>query len=128
MKTLFLLAAAALSLGACAANRNAPIAESGYAPGALALAAIERRDWTRAEALLTDTSRGNAEDPARLINLGEVYWRTGRQSEALTVWRRALASGRDVQVETLGGRLVSTEQLAREALAAHDAALRTAAR
>lgn len=128
MKTLFLLTAAALSLGACAANRNAPIAESGYTPGALAVAAIERRDWTRAEALLTDTSRGNAEDPARLINLGEVYWRTGRQSEALTVWRRALASGRDVQVETLGGRMVSTEQLAREALAAHDAALRTAAR
>jgi Tfp pilus assembly protein PilF len=128
MKTSVLLAAAALSLSACAANRTAPIAESGYAPGALAVAAIERRDWARAEALLTDASRGNAEDPARLINLGEVYWRTGRQSEALTVWRRALSSGHGFQVETMGGRLVSTEQLAREALAAHDAALRTAAR
>lgn len=128
MKTLVLLASAALSLGACAANRTAPIAESGYAPGALAVAAIERQDWARAEALLTDASRGGAEDPARLINLGEVYWRTGRQGEALTVWRRALSSGRGFQVETMGGRLVSTEQLAREALAAHDAALRTAAR
>ena len=128
MKTPVLLAAAALSLSACAANRTAPIAETGYAPGALAVAAIERRDWARAEALLTDTSRGNAEDPARLINLGEVYWRTGRQGEALTVWRRALSSGRGFQVETMGGRLVSTEQLAREALAAHDATLRTAAR
>jgi len=128
MKTSFVLAAAALSLGACASNRTAPIAESGYTPGALAVAAIERQDWSRAEALLTDTGRGNAEDPARLINLGEVYWRTGRQSEALTVWRRALASGRTLQVETMGGRLVSTEQLAREALAAHDATLRTAAR
>ena len=128
MKTLALLAFSALSLSACAANRMAPIAESGYAPGALAVAAIERRDWARAEQLLLDTSRGSAEDPARLINLGEVYGRTGRQGEALSVWRRALASDRQVEVETMGGRTVSTAQLAREALAAHDASLRTAAR
>ena len=128
MKALALLAFSALSLSACAANRTAPMAESGYAPGALAVAAIERQDWARAERLLLDTSRGNAEDPARLINLGEVYWRTGREGEALTVWRRALASDRQLAVETMGGRLVTTEQLAREALAAHDASLRTAAR
>ena len=128
MKTPVLLALTALSLSACAANHVAPIAESGYAPGALALAAIERQDWARAEQLLTDTSRGNAEDPARLINLGEVYWRTGREGEALSAWRRALASGRHLQVETLGGRTLSTAQLAREALDAHDTSLRTAAR
>lgn len=128
MKTLGLLALTALSLGACAANQTAPIAESGYAPGALAIAAIERQDWTRAEHLLTDTSRGNADDPARLINLGEVYWRTGREGEALTVWRRALASGRHFEVETMAGRTLSTAQLAREALAAHDTSLRTATR
>jgi len=128
MKSLALLAFSALSLSACAANQTAPIAESGYAPGTLAVAAIERQDWARAEQLLTDTSRGNAEDPARLINLGEVYWRTGREGEALTVWRRALASGDNKPVETTGGRMVTTEQLAREALAAHGASLRTAAR
>lgn len=128
MKTPVLLALTALSLGACAANQAAPMAESGYAPGALALAAIERQDWTRAEQLLTDTSRGNAEDPARLINLGEVYWRTGREGEALTVWRRALASDRHLEVETVGGRTLSTAQLAREALQAHDTSLRTATR
>ncbi|HYN45128.1 MAG TPA: hypothetical protein VES64_00385 [Allosphingosinicella sp.] len=128
MKTLGLLAFSALSLSACAANHRAPIAETGYAPGALAVAAIERQDWARAERLLLDTSRGSADDPARLINLGEVYWRTGREAEALSVWRRALASDRQFEVETMGGRAVSTAQLAREALAAHDASLRTAAR
>ncbi len=128
MKKLGLLALTSLSLGACAANRMAPIAETGYAPGALAVAAIERQDWARAEQLLLDASRGSAEDPARLINLGEVYWRTGREGEALSVWRRALASDRQFEVETMGGRAVSTAQLAREALAAHDASLRTAAR
>lgn len=126
MKTPALLALAALALSACAANRMAPIAETGYAPGALAVAAIERGDWARAERLLLDTSRGSAEDPARLINLGEVYWRTGRQGQALTVWRRALASDRHFAVETMGGREVTTAQLAREALAAHDASIRSA--
>ena len=89
MKTPALLALAALSLSACAANRAAPLAETGYAPGALAVAAIERGDWARAEALLTDASRGAADDPARLINLGKVYWETGRHEQARAAWRRA---------------------------------------
>ena len=116
MKALALLALATVSLSACAANRTAPIAETGYAPGALAVAAIERGDWARAEHLLTDAGRGHADDPARLINLGEVYWQTGRRGEALALWRRALAAG-PAEVETAGGRWVTTDQLAREALA-----------
>ncbi len=116
MKTIALLASSAIALGACAANRTAPIAETGYAPGTLAVAAIERGDWARAERLLTDAGRGDADDPARLINLGEVYWQTGRRGEALALWRRALAADA-AEVETAGGRWVTTDQLAREALA-----------
>jgi hypothetical protein len=127
MKTPVLLALTALSLSAPALAASAPTMESGYAPGTLAVAAIERGDLARAEALLTD-SRLSADDPARLINLGEVYWRTGRQGEALSAWRRALASDNHFEVETMGGRTVSTETLAREALAAHDTAQRSAAR
>jgi Flp pilus assembly protein TadD len=119
MKTPALIALAAFSLSACAANRSAPIAEMGYAPGALAVAAIERGDWARAELLLTDAGRGDADDPARLINLGKVYWETGRQEQARATWRRALASNRHLDVDTVGGRTVSTLQLAREALAAY---------
>jgi len=128
MKSLALLAFSAAALSACAANHRAPIAEAGYAPGALAVAAIERGDYARAEQLLTDHGRGAVNDPARLINLGEVYWRTGREAEAIAVWRRALASSRPVMVETMGGRMVSTDQLAREALATHGGTLVTAAR
>jgi Flp pilus assembly protein TadD len=120
VKSLVTLALAALSLSGCAANR-APLAETGYAPGTLAVAAIERGDWTRAEALLTDTSRGAADDPARLINLGKVYWETGRPEQARAAWRRAMASSQAIEVDTMGGRTVSTAQLAREALDAHDA-------
>jgi len=119
MKRLVTLAA--LSLVGCAANRAAPMAETGYAPGALAVAAIERGDWARAEALLTDASRGAADDPARLINLGKVYWETGRPDQARAAWRRAMASNQAFEVDTVGGRTVSTLHLAREALDAHEA-------
>ena len=125
MKTIVLLACAAFSL--CATMASAQAVETGYARGTLAVAAIERGDWARAEALLTDP-RLNADDPARLINLGQVYWATGRQGEALSAWRRALASADQFEIETLGGRTVSTAQLAREALATHDTAQRSAAR
>ena len=118
MKKMVVLAVlSAVSLSACAMNRAAPIAEAGYQPGALAVAAIEREDWTRAEQLLTDRQRGSADDPARLINLGKVYWETGRQDQARALWRRAAAID-PVDVETVGGRSISTAVLAREALAA----------
>ena len=120
MKKLLLLAAlSAVPLSACATNRAAPLAETGiYQPGALAVAAIERQDWARAEALLTDRQHGSAGDPARLINLGKVYWETGRQDQARALWRRAAAMD-PVEVQTMGGRGVSTAVLAREALAAY---------
>lgn len=122
-----LFALAALSVSAAAMAAPAPTVETGYSPGMLAVAAIERGDYARAEALLTDR-RMSADDPARLINLGEVYWRTGRPGEALSAWRRALASPNHFVVETMGGRDISTADLAREALAAHELPLRSAAR
>ena len=121
------LALAGLALSASATALSAQAVESGYERGTLAVAAMERGDWARAERLLTD-KRLSQNDPARLINLGQVYWAQGRQSEALSAWRRALALDSHFEVETLGGRLVSTETLAREVLAAHDTRVRTAAR
>ena len=126
MKKLVLLAAASAALCACTSTPG-PMVEAGYPAGSLALAAIERGDWTTAERLLTDDRRIAADDPARLVNLGRVYMATGRHEQALDAWRRALASPHPVQVETLGGRLVMTDQLAREALD-HFAVVQTAAR
>ena len=118
-KFVALAVLSAASLSACAMNRSAPMAETGaYRPGALAVAAIERQDWARAERLLTDTHRGSAEDPARLINLGKVYWETGRQDQARALWRRAAALD-PVEIETVGGRSITTAVLAREALSTY---------
>jgi hypothetical protein len=53
---------------------------------------------------------------------------TGRPGMAMSAWRQALASDRHLMVETIGGEWVSTEDLARKALARHDRSLRSAAR
>ena len=64
----------------------------------------------------------------RLINLGAAYWMSGRHDAAVASWRQALASPVQYDVETAGGRMRSTDELAREALAAAARPMMTAAR
>ena len=128
MRMFALAAVAAIALSACASNDGGMLVEQGYQRGALGVAAIDRGDWTAAEAQLTELRGVSADDPARLINLGKVYAETGRVADAVTVWRLALASKRQFEVVTAEGRVVSTDQLAREALARYQAPLQTAAR
>ncbi|MGQ0661353.1 tetratricopeptide repeat protein [Sphingosinicella sp.] len=119
MKTLSVLVA--LGIAATGTASFAQAVEDGYPRGSLAVAAIERGDWARAEQLLNGPLV-DRDDPARLINLGQVYLHTGRQAEALAAFRAALASNRHVDVGTLSGRFVSTRQIAREVLARYETA------
>lgn len=131
MTRFALLALAGLSVSACATPADHPVAmvESGYAPGALASAAIAREDWAAAEAALARRAGGiRADDPARLINLGRVYMATGRPGAALSAWRLALAAERHYEVETADGRMVSTKTLAQALLQRHDRDVRSATR
>lgn len=89
--------------------------------------AIQSGDLGRAEALLTDRHL-DRDDPVRLINLGAVYWLRGRQAEAIASWRQALAAPVQYDVQTAGGRMRSTDELAREALAAAARPMMTASR
>jgi hypothetical protein len=127
MKSLSLIALGGLCFSASAMAAPAPATTTVYAPDPFAAAAIQRGDLARAEARLNDR-RLDAGDPVRLINLGAVYWLSGRQNEAIAAWRRALASRVQYDVETAGGRNRSTDDLAREALAAAAHPLMTAAR
>lgn len=122
----FALTAASLAVGACATGAEAPLAETEYPRGSLAVAALDRGDFERAELLLTKRRQLSESNPARLLNLATVYARTGRPELARDTWRRVLASDRQAMVATTDGRHVSTRQLAREALATVD--LETAAR
>jgi len=124
MKTFSLIALGALGLSGSAMAAQ-PGAMNVYAPDPLAVAAIQQGDLARAEAIL-NSSRYEANDPVRLINLGDVYWLSGRQADAVAAWRRALASREQYDVQTAGGRLRSTDEIAREALALHGRAVMTA--
>lgn len=128
MKNSALAALAATALSACAGNQPGMMVEQGYQRGALGVAAIDRGDWTAAETQLSELRGLRSDDPARLINLGKVYAETGRVGDAVTVWQLALASKRQFEVVTADGRIASTDQLAREALARYQPALQTAAR
>ena len=108
--TLGLLALAATSAA------SAQTVEEAYPVGSLAVAAIERGDWGTAERLLGENRGVDADHPARLINLGQVYMATGRHAQALAAWREALADPHPAEVTTLGGRTTTTAHLAQEAL------------
>ena len=126
MKVPATLALLGVLLSACASSHSVSYVESGYQPGALAVAAIHRGDWGKAEELLGEARGATARDPARLINLGKVYFETGRIAKALSAWQLALASDRHHMVETADGNWVSTEELARTALARYDTKVRSA--
>lgn len=128
MRMLALAAAgAALSLSGCATN-NPSLVEQGYERGALGVAAIGRGDYAKAETLILDAGGTTMSDPARLINLGTVYMQTGRTAQALGAWRQALAAEKHFTVETADGRVVSTRDLAGEAIARHERVIQTAGR
>lgn len=115
MRTTLIILAAALPLAACSHTSAQMVEGDGMPRGALAVAAIDRGDLSKAERLLT-RSPLDGDDPARLINLGYVYMRQGRSEDAIQAWRQALAAERHVAVVTMNGREISTERLAREAL------------
>lgn len=117
MKSLSLIALGGLCLSASAMAAQGPATVTVNAPDPFAAGAIQRGDLARAEALLTGRHLDET-DPVRLINLGAVYWLNGRHGDAVAAWRRALASPVQYDVETAGGRWRSTDELAREALAA----------
>ena len=125
MKMLSLAALGALFLPASAIAAQPTATITVHAADPVAVAAIRQGDLARAEAILND-GRLDADDPVRLINLGDVYWLSGRQREAVMAWRRALASPNQYDVETAGGRLLPTYAIAQEALALHGQPVLTA--
>ena len=126
MKSLSLIALGALSISTSAIAAE-PGAITVRASDPFAADAIRNGDLTRAEALLNDRHFDRT-DPVRLINLGAVYWLSGRHDAAVASWREALASRVHYDVETAGGRMRSTYELAREALAAAARPTQTASR
>lgn len=105
-----------MTSGVAGANAEPADREVGYPKGALGLAAIQDGDLAKAEAQLNSMKGAKASDPARLINLGQVYARTGRTEEAARAYEAALKSPKAFDVELTDGRIMSSREAARLAL------------
>lgn len=111
------LVAAAATLGAVAAPAMAQQpAEVGYQPGALGVSAILQGNYSQAEAQLAALQGVQSDDPARLLNLGQVYQRTGRMAEAAAAYRAARDSRHPFDVVLASGKVMSTRDVALIAL------------
>lgn len=91
--------------------------EIGYKEGALGYAALTGGDYRAAEDQLNRLDGVEKDDPARLINLGQVYAKTGRFEEARRAYIAAMKSDRSFDVVLADGRVVSSREAARMALA-----------
>lgn len=118
LKARWAAASALLVLGGFSASAGAEQyrTEIGYPAGSLGLAAIQEGDLARAEAQLKNAKGVEASDPARLINLGQVYARTGRYHEAVKAYKAAMKREDPFDVILTDGREMSTHEAARLAL------------
>lgn len=105
-----LLAAAMLS-----AAEPARAAELDYSPGTLAFEALVANDLPRAERQLRDSGARIGNDPAWLLNYGQLLARSGRVNEASAVFRR-VAQAPDSEVVLASGEVTGTREASRRAL------------
>lgn len=90
--------------------------EIGYPRHSLGYAAMMKRDYVTAERQLRAPVDVAADDPARLINLGALLIRTGRQAEGAALIERARKS-EDIELVLSDGRTMWSREAARRALA-----------
>lgn len=81
-------------------------------PGYNALAA---GNLTSAQMTLEQDS-ATAADPARLINLGYIYMRAGREADARAIFERVRTAFEPIEVELANGDVSDTHVIARRAL------------
>ena len=99
-----------------AAPAAAAPAEIDYPRHSLGYAAMMARDYVTAEAQLRALNGVEANDPARLINLGQLLIRTGRHSEGAALLDQA-RKVEDVELILGNGKSMWSRDVARRALA-----------
>lgn len=117
MKSLFASMLIAASISGVAVARPSSTGEIGYAPGSLGYDALIAGDNERAINQILSNERISRNDPARLINLGQAYARTGRIAEAEQLFASAMQSRDQVDLILADGRVMGSKEAARQALA-----------
>lgn len=93
-----------------------PGGEIGYPEGSLGYDALINANYKTAEQQILE-SRIGKNDPARLINLGQIYRKTGRTDMAIRVLEEA-ARLEEVELILANGEVIGSRDAARKALAA----------
>ena len=106
----------AVLIAACAVPAVAGPAEIDYPRHSLGYTAMMARDYVTAERQLRATNGVDANDPARLINLGQVLIQTGRHSEGAALLEQA-RKVEDIELVLGNGRTMWSRDVARRALA-----------
>ena len=104
-----------IMIAVCAVPAAAAPAEIDYPRESLGYAALMARDYVTAERQLRASNEVAADDPARLINLGQVLIQTGRQAEGTALLDQA-RKVEDVELILGNGRTMWSRDVARRAL------------
>lgn len=115
MHSRTLTAAAILAIAAAAAPAAAKDYEIGYPKNSLAYRALVQNDLAKAETQLRRDARVSQDDPAKLINLGQVLAQTGRGAEAERMFQAAMSAD-EVDLILADGRTINSREAARRAL------------
>lgn len=90
--------------------------EIGYAKGALGYDALVAGQNELALQQLEAAEKVDANDPARLINLGQVYARMGRTGDAARMFTAAMQSNRSFDLVLANGSVINSRDAAAQAL------------
>lgn len=117
MHSRTLTAAVILAMASAAAPAAANDYEIGYPKNSLAYRALIANDLATAETQLLRDARVSHDDPAKLINLGQVYAQTGRAEEARRMFQAAMMAD-EADLILADGRTINSRDAARRALLA----------
>lgn len=114
-KVALILGVALVSLAPASAFASERLVEVGLPDGRLASAALKAGEFDRAATRLTVVRPDAANDPARLINLGNAYVGLGRMADARAAYQSARYAP-DIMLVTADGGEASSRDIARRAL------------
>lgn len=115
MNSRTLTAAAILAVAMTATPSAAKDYEIGYPKNSLAYRAMITNDLATAETQLRRDARVSRDDPAKLINLGQVLAQTGRPAEAERMFQAAMMAD-EMDLILADGRTINSRDAARRAL------------
>lgn len=116
MKTLSISMLMIASL-CSAVHAETPVSgEVVYPRGSIGYDALVSGDNEQAIAQILGNERVSRSDPAKLINLGQAYARTGRTAEAARLFTTAMQKRDQIDLVLANGQVINSREAARQAL------------